>query len=215
MAQQIPVNLKIQNKGTLENDHLLPTTSAELVSETDTKQFISQYEKERYEGKQDRIGYTPVNQSGDTMHGPLILSSDRITEDRQAVTKEYVDRLIAQLVNGSPKTLDTLYELAAAIQNDPNFAGTMASIVGQKLDKTDTSMLPQPNKLLYLNADGELGTNAVSASKLKNAFSFQITGDATMDPVEIDGSGNIQGNIVIDQLSAEDVETIFNQVKGE
>lgn len=37
------------------------------------------------------VGYTPVNRAGDTMTGVLILSSDPITTNLQAATKEYVD----------------------------------------------------------------------------------------------------------------------------
>ena len=211
MSEQIPVNLKYTNPKTEINDHLLPTTRADLVEESDVKQFISAHEKERFNAKQDALGYTPLNRSGDTMRGPLILSSDHITDSRQAVTKEYVDKLVADLVNGSPEALDTLYELAEAINNDPNFAVSVASVAGQKIDKSEANTLPQPNKLLYLNADGELETNAASASKLKNVFTLKLTGDAQMDPIEIDGTRNLVGNISIDEISTTDIETIFNQ----
>lgn len=211
MSEQIPVNLKYTNPKTEINDHLLPTTRADLVEETDIRQFVSAREKERFNAKQDALGYTPLNRSGDTMNGPLILSSDHITDSRQAVTKEYVDKLVADLVNGSPEALDTLYELAEAINNDPNFAVSVASVAGQKIDKSEANALPQPNKLLYLNADGELETNAASASKLKNVFTLKLTGDAQMDPIEIDGTKNLVGNISIDEISTTDIETIFNQ----
>lgn len=211
MAQQIPVNLKKQNIVTLENDHLLPTTFAELVRESEDKQFISQEEKNRYENKQDKLTYIPLNQAGDTMTGPLILSKDKIQDDKQAATKEYVDQKIADIVHGASSALDTLYELAAAIDNDPNFSVTVSTLVGTKLEKDAANTIATPNKLLYLDSNGELNTNAASASKLKNAFSFSIAGDIVMDSVLIDGSKDIVGNIYIDQLSESDVERIFNQ----
>lgn len=211
MAQQIPVHLKHKNTVTLENDHLLPTTFAELVTESDEKQFISKREKERFANKQDKLGYVPLDVAGGTMTGPLILSNDQITSSQQAATKKYVDDKIASLVGSAPEALDTIYELATAIGNNPNFAVTVANMSGNKLDKSVADVVPVPNKLLYLDSNGELNTNASTASKLKEAFTFSIAGDITMDPVYIDGSQNVKGNISLDHMSATDVEDIFNQ----
>ena len=210
MAQQIPVHLKYRNQTTLENDHLLPTTLSELVTESDEKQFISKRQKERFENKQDRIGYTPLNQGGDTMTGPLILSADAVTTDRQAATKRYVDQKVASLVNGSPAALDTLYELANAINNDPNFAVSVSTMTGTKIDKSAAETVASPNKLLYLDSNGELNTNAASASKLKNAFMLALSGDdIIMNPVSIDGSNNVTGRVYINQMTDEDITDIF------
>lgn len=46
---------------------------------------------------------------------------------------------IANLVNSSPSTLDTLNELAAALGNDPNFATTLATQLGLKLNASGVS----------------------------------------------------------------------------
>lgn len=47
---------------------------------------------------------------------------------------EAVTDAIADLVNSAPEALDTLYELAEALGNDPNFATTIATQLGQKVD---------------------------------------------------------------------------------
>ena len=39
------------------------------------------------------------------------------------------------MVDGSPAALDTLKELSAALGNDPNFATTVATQIGRKVDK--------------------------------------------------------------------------------
>lgn len=44
----------------------------------------------------------------------------------------FVQAAIATLVNSSPTTLDTLSELATALGNDPNFATTIATLLGLK-----------------------------------------------------------------------------------
>ena len=50
-----------------------------------------------------------------------------------AATKVYVDTSIANLIDASPGTLDTLNELAAALGDDPNFAGTVTTSIATKL----------------------------------------------------------------------------------
>jgi len=57
-----------------------------------------------------------------------------------AATKGYVDTEIAGLVDSAPGTLDTLNELAAALDDDPNFATSIASSLGTKLTLTGGSM---------------------------------------------------------------------------
>ena len=49
--------------------------------------------------------------------------------------KDYTDSKVAGLVDAAPETLDTLNELAAALGDDPNFAATMATSLGNKADK--------------------------------------------------------------------------------
>lgn len=47
-----------------------------------------------------------------------------------------VANAVAALVDSSPETLNTLAELAAALGDDPNFATTVATSIGQKADQT-------------------------------------------------------------------------------
>ena len=64
-------------------------------------------------------------------------ASARESGDRATLqsAKDYVDKAIAELVDGSPAALDTLKELSAALGNDPNFATTIATQIGRKVDK--------------------------------------------------------------------------------
>ena len=50
---------------------------------------------------------------------------------------DIMDSKIAGLVDSSPDTLNTLNELAAALGDDPNFATTVATQIGGKVDKVD------------------------------------------------------------------------------
>ena len=53
---------------------------------------------------------------------------------KEALTAQFGET-IAELVDGSPAALDTLKELSAALGNDPNFATTVATQIGRKVDK--------------------------------------------------------------------------------
>ena len=52
-------------------------------------------------------------------------------------TKDDTDKKITDLINGAPGTLDTLKELAAAINNDANYAGNMLISLATKADKNN------------------------------------------------------------------------------
>lgn len=51
--------------------------------------------------------------------------------------KDYTDTKIAALVDSSPETLNTLNELAAALNDDANFAATMTTELSKKTNTTD------------------------------------------------------------------------------
>ena len=63
------------------------------------------------------------------------------TEDKDLTNKKYVDDRVAGLVNSAPETLDTLKELSTALGDDPNFATTMTTALGNKVDKVDGKVL--------------------------------------------------------------------------
>lgn len=48
---------------------------------------------------------------------------------------DIIDERVASLVDSAPDTLNTLNELAAALGDDPNFATTIATEIGKKVDK--------------------------------------------------------------------------------
>lgn len=78
----------------------------------------------------------------------------------------FVNQLFAALIGQAPEALNSVYELAAALGNDPNFATTVFDELGKKLDATAT---------------------AVAAAKLATARTLKVgnTGKA------FDGTGNV------------------------
>lgn len=70
-------------------------------------------------------------------------------------TPDYVDTKVADLVNSSPETLDTLKELSDALGNDSNFATTVANQIGSKADKDDVYTKGETDTLLEGKANSE------------------------------------------------------------
>lgn len=88
--------------------------------------------------------------SDEIASGGGIVSQDQLDQTVKDITKsygiadqtvltsaeQYTDQKIADVVDGSPEALDTLYELAKALGDDPNFATTVMDQIGQKLPTT-------------------------------------------------------------------------------
>ena len=62
-------------------------------------------------------------------------TTSQLTNNSGFVTSSDVSTAIANLVDSAPTTLDTLNELAAALGDDPNFATTISTALGNKVDK--------------------------------------------------------------------------------
>lgn len=88
--------------------------------------------------------------SDEIASGDSVVSQDQLDQAVQDITKSYgiadqtvltsaesyTDQKIADVVDGSPEALDTLYELAKALGDDSNFATTVMDQIGQKLPTT-------------------------------------------------------------------------------
>ncbi|EBR1860357.1 phage tail protein [Salmonella enterica] len=85
-----------------------------------------------------------------TPTAPTTAESDN---SQKIATTAFVRAAIAALVDSSPRALDTLNELAAAIGNDPNFATTMTNALAGKMDKAANGA-DIPNKPLFLQNVG-------------------------------------------------------------
>lgn len=75
--------------------------------------------------------YAPLN-SPSFSGTPTAPTAPSGTNNTQIANTQFVRTEISNLVNSAPSTLDTLNELAIALGNDPNFATTVASGLGQK-----------------------------------------------------------------------------------
>ncbi|MBR8535378.1 hypothetical protein KDU71_07385 [Carboxylicivirga sediminis] len=81
-------------------------------------------------------GYSPSNHSHATEQWLINMF------DGYAL-RSYVDTKFSQVVNGAPLALDNLQEIAAAIDNDPNFSDTILGFIAEKADASDV-LTPVP-----------------------------------------------------------------------
>ena len=62
----------------------------------------------------------------------------------QLATTAFVQAALTALINGAPATLDTLKEIAAAINNDPNFSTTINNALAQKAPLSSPTLTGTP-----------------------------------------------------------------------
>lgn len=82
---------------------------------------------------------------------PDISVSDTATaNDNKAINKLYCDSKINNLVNSAPGALDTLKELATALNNDANFATTVTNSLATKGTLTSSNTWTNANRIYEL-----------------------------------------------------------------
>lgn len=135
----------------------------------------------------------------DTKISNMVGSSSVSSQISSAVdglaTETYVDNKVAGIVNSAPETLDTLNELATALGNDPNFATTVATQIGTKVDKvsgkglsTNDYTTTEKNKLSGIASGAEVNQNAFSNIAVG---STTIAADSKTDTLTIAAGNNI------------------------
>jgi len=98
--------------------------------------------------------------AGGTMTGEIAMGTSKITGlgdptlAQDAATKAYVDGEITDLIGGAPGTLDTLNELAAALNDDANAYSTLNTAIQAKLPLAGGTM----------TGDITMGANAVTTT---------------------------------------------------
>jgi hypothetical protein len=139
----------------------------------------------------DLINYISVDGSGN-----VVLSTGQLV-----ATQNYVTTAVSNLVASAPSTLDTLNELATALGNDANFATTVATSIGTKLNLSGgtltgalngtsasfSSTLAAMGSNIQFNLDGTFGTNyyTIGFGGVSNGFNRIAGGTGTTDGLYI------------------------------
>ena len=139
------------------------------------------------------------------------------TLNQDAATKFYVDQEITDLVSSAPSTLDTLNELAIALGNDPNFATTIVTLIGEKVAKAGdvmiglltlsgdpTTNLQAATKQYVDNNTGEVNTMSNLAGGT-NVFKQKSGVDFELRPLLGTGGTTISLNVDVIEINSTDV----------
>jgi hypothetical protein len=125
------------------------------------------------------------------------------TNTTQIATTAFVTGAISDLVESAPSTLDTLNELAAALGDDPNFATTISTNLGNKVDKTSAQALGTAADVLTVSNDtitlarGNGTSDSVTVNNVANATaSTTATRLATSRTIAL--SGDVTGSASFD-----------------
>ena len=93
--------------------------------------------------------------------------------------KTYIDAKVAGIVNSAPATLDTLDELAAALNDDPNFSASIATSIGNRL-LTSTHNTYSGSAATAMRAERVAGDNALSSSAATALRAEYVAGDSAL-----------------------------------
>lgn len=122
-------------------------------------------------------------------------------------TTNIVNDAVANIVNSAPAALDTLSELASALGNDPDFATTISTAIGNRVVKNANITAGTATKVTYdskglvtggttLSA-GDIPTlnqnTTGSAATLTTGRTIGMTGDVTWTSSSFNGSSNVTG----------------------
>lgn len=103
-------------------------------------------------------GLVEILQSDGSTLGRLQIAEPTANSD--ATTKLYVDTQINNLVDAAPGTLDTLNEIAAALNDDPDFYTTITNMINLKADQTTVDEIDaNADDLIALTGVAENSTN--------------------------------------------------------
>ena len=142
---------------------------------------------------------------------PTAPTASADTSTTQIATTAFVQQELAELIDSAPNTLNTLNEIAAAINDDPNFNTTVTTSLSNRLRiDVNNQSLTETQKS---NATTNLGLSAVATSgaysDISGTPSAATTGTAGLmsaaDKTKLDG---VESNATADQTASE-IKTLY------
>jgi hypothetical protein len=112
----------------------------------------------------------------------------------EAATKAYVDTSISNLIGGAPGALDTLNELAAAINDDASYASTITSALATKAPLASPALTGTPTAPTAATATN---TTQIATTAFVKAQGYLTSYSETDTLASVVGRGNTANNKII------------------
>ena len=146
--------------------------------------------------KSSNIGNLAVTH--DKLHTTMDLTAKTVTVATPSAathpaTKAYVDTEVANLIDSAPGTLNTLNELAAAVNDDANFNATIASSIATKLPLAGGTMTGN----LQIYKAEPIITLQRSNNALLSGLSWQGSGGAEAASIKLDGTSGATNTLIM------------------
>ena len=149
------------------------------------------------------VGLTNVDNTSDTSK-PVSTAQQTAIDTAYANANKYTDKKVADLIGSAPETMDTLEEVAAAIQENKNVETALNEAIGKKANQTELDT-HTGNSTIHITASertnwNDANTHADSdhapsnAEENQNAFSSIavsgdiITADSKTDSLTLEGN---------------------------
>ena len=145
-------------------------TESSAIATTDTLNAAIGKLEFKVDSKQDSGDFAPRVHTHDDRYYTESEINTKITNLQTADTnnlkaaKDYTDSKVAALVDSAPETLDTLNELSAALGDDPNFAATMATNLGNKADKNHGHSNATTSAAGFMSKDDKAKLDGIAAN---------------------------------------------------
>lgn len=120
----------------------------------------------------DLLDYAPLD-SPEFTGIPTAPTADAETNSDQIATTKFVKTVVSALINGAPETLDTLKEIADAIEENETIVDALNSSIGNKVDKVEGKGLSsndftnEDKEVLYTQPDWDV-TSTTSSAYIQN-----------------------------------------------
>lgn len=132
------------------------------------------------------------------------------------ISESAIDTKISDLVGGAPGALDTLNELAEAINDDASYASTVTTALGTKTNKTSNQSLSSSTDAMTISdhtitlTRGDGSTDVVTIPDNNTTYSVQDgeLSEKSFTSAEKTKLGNIEDSATADQ-SASEIKTAY------
>jgi hypothetical protein len=175
----------------------------------------------------DMNGNEISNLQGDLQlnaNGNIDVQTNRIinvgapTASTDSATKGYVDTQVANVVDSAPATLDTLNELAAALNDDANFSTTVTNSIATKLPLaggTMTGAIAMGTNKITGAGDPTAAQDVVTKNYVDTNFQATDAGLTYLDGLNFTDETSFKANVNLEigvDIQAYDVDTAKTDV---